>query len=71
MVKNGILAMIDPTEFRVDVYRGGATVVRVTHMPTGMVETVDADHGEIKARRECFAALEKRLKEQNEISPEW
>lgn len=53
-----------PGDVQVDVFRGGGMAVRVTHIPTGLVEerySERGEHSEYQMRQEALAALCRRI----------
>lgn len=56
---------LDPKDLRVDTFRAGfqgPRSVRITHLPTGLVETAEGT-SEIAAKSEALTALTKRVRE--------
>lgn len=67
--------MIDPTDLVIDIHRPGVTgsptnppfcAVRVTHMPSRIVEQREGYRPYSKMKAECIEAIERRLREDDD-----
>jgi arginyl-tRNA synthetase len=52
---------LEPEDLRVDTYVAGSNVVRITHIPTGIVVTSDSEDSQSKNREHAMALLRAEL----------
>ena len=53
---------IDPTDLRIDTFESGDYVVRITHVPTGLVGESDPYKSMIRAREQALTRLREAMR---------
>lgn len=54
--------VLRPEDLKIDTYRAGTSVVRITHLPSGCVGTSDEQTSQFKARAEALNRLTEEVR---------